>query len=175
MPRGGKREGAGRPTGTGKFGEPTKSIRIPLSDWPRALDHIYNRFFKLPLFQSQVAAGLPTNADDQIEKRTDLNELFIKKPKDTFLVKVNGLSMINAGIQNGDILLVDSTAEPKNGKIVIAAINGEITVKRLQAKGKKIYLKAENAAFAPIEILKEMNFKILGTVTHVIHDLQKCR
>jgi len=128
----------------------------------------------LPFFQSQVAAGLPTGVDNQIEKKIDLNELLIKKPKDTFLVKVNGLSMINAGIQNGDILIVDSNAEPKNGKIVIAAVNGEITVKRLQAKGKKTYLKAENAAFAPIEILKEMNFKILGTVTHVIHDLQKC-
>ncbi len=113
----------------------------------------------MPLFQSQVATGLPTNIDNQIEKRTDLNELLIKKPKDTFLVKVNGLSMINAGIQNGDILIV--------------AVNGKITIKRLQAKGKKIYLKAENAAFTPIEISKKMNFKILGIVTHVIHALQQ--
>jgi len=171
MPRGGKRDGAGRPAGTGKFGEATKSIRIPLSDLPRALEHIYNRFFKLPLFQSQVAAGLPTSVDNQIEKKIDLNELLIKKPKDTFLVKVNGLSMINAGIQNSDILIVDSSLRPENGKIIIAAINGEITVKRLQIKNKKLYLKAENENFKPLEITEEMNFKILGIVTHVIHDL----
>ena len=171
MPRGGKREGAGRPAGTGKFGEPTKSIRIPLSDLPRALEHIYNRFFKLPLFQSQVAAGSPTEVSDQIEKRTDLNELLIKKPKNTFLVKVNGLSMIDAGIQNGDVLVVDSSKEAENGKIVIASINGEITVKRLQIQKTKMFLKAENENFEPINISKEMNFKILGIVTHVIHDL----
>ena len=171
MSRGGKREGAGRPAGTGKFGEPTKSIRIPLSDLPRALEHIYNRFFKMPLFQSQVAAGLPTDVEDQIEKRIDLNELLIKKPKDTFLVKVNGFSMINAGIQNGNILIVNSSIEPENNKIVIASINGEITVKRLQIQKTKIFLKAENENFEPIKISKEMNFKILGVVTHVIHDL----
>ncbi len=67
--------------------------------------------------------------------------------------------MINAGIQNGDILIV--------------AVDRKITVKRLQTKGKKIYLKAKNTTFTPIEISKEMNFKILGIVTHVIHDLQK--
>jgi len=80
--------------------------------------------------------------------------------------------MINAGIQNGDILIVDSGIEPKSSKIVIAIINGELTVKRLQLKGRKACLIAENKNFAPIEISKEMDFKILGIVTHVIHDLQ---
>ena len=172
MSRGGKREGAGRPTGTGKFGEPTKSIRVPLSDLEKALTHIHNRFFKLPFYQNQIAAGIPSITDDKIEKKTNLNELLIKKPRETFLVKAAGFSMIKAGIQNGDILIVDSSIEPKNGKIVIAAVNGELTVKRLQLKNKKVFLKAENKAFAPLEISKEMNFKILGVVTFVIHDLQ---
>ena len=81
MPRGGKREGAGRPVGSGKFGEPTKSIRVPLSDLEKALECIHNRFFKLPFYQSQISAGIPTEVDDKIEKKIDLNELLIKKPK----------------------------------------------------------------------------------------------
>ena len=96
-------------------------------------------------------------------------ERFIKKPADTFFVKVSGLSMIKAGIQDGDILIVDRSVEPIHEKIVIASINGELTVKRLYLKGKKIRLIAENDAFSPIEISNEMSFQILGTVTSVIH------
>ena len=109
MPRGGKREGAGRPVGTGRFGEPTAPIRVPLSDLNKALTCIHNRFFSLPFYQCQIAAGIPSEADDKIEEKTDLNDLLIKKPKKTFLVKVAGFSMIKAGIQNGDILVVDSS------------------------------------------------------------------
>jgi len=171
MARGGKREGAGRPQGTGKFGEATKPLRIPVSDFDRAMSFIHNRFFKLPLYHAKVAAGLPSEVDDKIEKMTDLNELLIKRPKKSFLVKVAGSSMIKAGIQDGDILIVDNGIEPIDGKIVIAAINGEITVKRLYINETNLQLMAENDAFSPIEISGEINFKILGIVTHVIHVL----
>ncbi len=169
MTRGGKRKGSGRPHGTGKFGEPTKPIRVPLSDLERALKCVQNRFFRLPLYYCPVTAGVPSAVDDKVDQEIDLNDLLIKKPADTFFVKVTGLSMIKAGIQDGDILVVDRSVEPSSGKIVIASINGELTVKRLSIRGKKIQLLAENDAFSSIEISDEMSFQILGTVTSVIH------
>lgn len=169
MGRGGKREGAGRPQGSGKFGEATKPIRVPISDLERAMRCVQNRFFKLRLYDCPVAAGSPTAVEDEVEKEVDLNELLIKKPADTFLVKVTGLSMIKAGIQEGDILIVDRSVEPIHNKIVIASLNGELTVKRLNLRRKKVWLIAENDAFAPIEISREMSFQILGVVVSVIH------
>ena len=83
-------------------------------------------------------AGVPMAVEDTVEKEIDLNELLIKKPADTFFVKVSGLSMIKAGIQHGDILIVDRSIEPIHNKIVIASLNGELTVKRLDLKGKEI-------------------------------------
>ena len=103
MGSGGKRVGAGRPSGTGKFGEATKPIRVPLSDLARAIKCVQNRFFRLPLYYCPVAAGIPTSVEDKVERELDLNELLIKKPADTFFVKVAGLSMIKAGIRAGDI------------------------------------------------------------------------
>jgi len=172
MGRGGKREGAGRPKGTGRFGEPTKPLRVPVSDFDKAKNFIQNRFFKLPLYFCSIAAGAPTDTDDKIERKTDLNELLVKKPEKTFLVKASGLSMINAGILDGDLLVVDNSIEPKHGKIIIAAVNGQLTVKRLHINKNKVRLIAENDTFAPLELSKEMNFKVLGTVIHVIHTLQ---
>ena len=169
MGRGGKRTGAGRPNGTGKFGEPTKPIRVPVSDLERAIRCVQNRFFRIPLYHCPVRAGRPSEVDSEVEKETDLNELLIKKPAETFFVKVAGSSMIKAGIQEGDMLVVDRSIEPVHGKIVIASLNGELTVKRLHIEKKRVLLIAENEEFAPIEILGEMNFQILGIVTSVIH------
>lgn len=169
MGRGGKRMGAGRPRGTGKFGEPTKPIRIPISDLEKALRCIQNRFFKLPLYHCPVKAGIPESVEAEVEKEVDLNEILVKNAANTFLVKVNGSSMIDAGIQEGDLLIVDRSIEPVNQKIVIASLNGELTVKRLQLEKSKIRLIAENKTLKPIEISEEMNFQILGTVTGVIH------
>lgn len=169
MGRGGKRTGAGRPNGTGKFGEPTRPIRVPVSDLERAIRCVQNRFFRLPLYHCPVRAGQPVEVESEIEKETDLNELLIKKPAETFFVRASGSSMIKAGIQDGDMLVVDRSLEPLHGKIVIASLNGELTVKRLHIEKKKIRLIAENEAFAPIEISEEINFQILGIVTSVIH------
>jgi DNA polymerase V len=107
--------------------------------------------------------------ESEIEKETDLNDLLIKKPAETFFVKVSGSSMIKAGIQDGDMLVVDRSLEPVHGKIVIASLNGELTVKRLHIEKKILRLIAENEAFAPIEISGEVNLQILGVVTSVIH------
>jgi len=127
---------------------------------------------KLPLFISKVPAGFPSPAEDYIEKYLDLNELLIKHPSATFFVKVSGNSMINAGIHDGDILVVDRALEPKNNDIVIAVIDGELTVKRLIIKNKKIYLYPENSNYKPIEVgSEERELIIWGVATYVIHKL----
>lgn len=123
---------------------------------------------KLPFFTTRISAGFPSPADDHIDKKLDLNSL-IKHPSDTFLVKVEGESMINAGIHDGDILVVDRAIEPLNNKIVVASINGELTVKKLKIVGTKVYLLAENPNYKSIEINTILDFTIRGVVTFVIH------
>ncbi len=123
---------------------------------------------ELPFFTTRISAGFPSPADDHIDQKLDLNSL-IKHPSDTFLVKVEGDSMINASIQDGDILVVDKAIEPLNNKIVVANINGELTVKRLKIVGTKVYLLAENPNYKSIEINTILDFTIRGVVTFVIH------
>ena len=124
---------------------------------------------KLPLYISSIKAGFPSPADDYIEKNLDLNDFLIKHPSSTFFLKVEGESMIDAGIHSGDILIVDRSLEPKNNKIIIAALNGELTVKRIKKYKSKLFLVPENDKYEPIEITKEMDFSIWGIVTFVIH------
>jgi DNA polymerase V len=124
-----------------------------------------------PLFLSSVKAGFPSPADDYLDKKLDLNEYLIKHPASTFFVKVKGDSMIGAGINSGDILIVDRSIEPKHHKIVVAILNGEFTVKRLHKKRDQIVLLAENAQYQPIEIKSGMDFEIWGVVMHVIHSV----
>jgi DNA polymerase V len=123
----------------------------------------------LPFFLSKVQAGFPSPADDYIEKQLDLNELVIKHPSATFFVKVEGDSMCDAGILSGDVLVVDRSIEPSNGKIVVAVLNGEFTVKRIQIAAKGICLLPANAAFPVIEVSSESDFQVWGVVTYIIH------
>jgi DNA polymerase V len=125
----------------------------------------------LPLFNSKVAAGFPSPADDYVEKSLDLNELLIQKPAATFFVRVQGESMLKAGIHPNDILVVDRSIEPVSGKIVICALNGELTVKRLIRRQGQWQLKAENAAYADIILHEALELVIWGVVTNVIHPL----
>lgn len=124
---------------------------------------------ELPLFTARISAGFPSPADDYLDRKLDLNEFLIKHPAATFFVRVEGESMIEAGIHSGDILIVDRALEPSENKIVIAAVNGELTVKRIKKTRGKLYLIPENRAFKPMEITPEMNLQIWGVVTHVIH------
>lgn len=125
--------------------------------------------YRLPLYESRISAGFPSPADDQVEERLDLNELLIKRPSATFFLKVSGSSMVKAGIHHGDIVVVDRSLEPSNGKIVIASLNGELTVKRLHIEGNRVRLIAESDLYVPIDISKEVDFRIWGVVTSVIH------
>ena len=130
----------------------------------------------LPIFAAQVKAGFPSPADDFMEQRLDLNEHLIQHPAATFFVRVDGDSMVGAGIHQGDILIVDRSLEPTNGRIVIAILDGAFTVKRIRIGGTfgreaQIFLESENPAFSPIRIPPESDFQVWGVVTYVIHSL----
>jgi len=126
--------------------------------------------FSLPFFDITVSAGFASIAEDEKHSRVDLNELLIKRPSATFLLRVNGHSMINAGIHHNDLLVVDRSISPTTGKIVIAAIDGELTVKRLKVEKNKVTLLAENKDYPSLEILDPTQLKIFGVVTYVIHN-----
>ncbi|MFS8131396.1 MAG: LexA family protein [Candidatus Dojkabacteria bacterium] len=123
----------------------------------------------LPIYLESIKAGFPSPADDFIDKKLDLNDLLIKHPVATFFVRVAGDSMIGAGIHSGDILVVDRALEAVNNNIVVAVINGELTVKRLRTTKGKVVLMPENTNYKPIEIKEDDNFSIWGVVTTVIH------
>lgn len=125
--------------------------------------------YQLPLQVCKVEAGFPSFADDSIEDNINLNKYLIKHPAASFFVRVSGNSMIGAGIHNNDLLIVDRSIAPSNGKVVIAAIEGELTVKRLIIKNGNSFLHAENDEFLPIKINSETGAHIWGVVTNVIH------
>ncbi len=125
----------------------------------------------LPLFTGKVAAGFPSPADDYVEKNLDLNDLLVQKPAATFFVRAQGESMLGAGIHPNDILVVDRSIDPVPGKIVICALNGELTVKRLERENEQWQLKAENPDYPDIVIHESLELVIWGVVTNVIHPL----
>ena len=124
---------------------------------------------QLPLFLSSVAAGFPSPAEDWIEEIMDLNDLLIKRPAATFLLRVQGDSMVRAGIFDNDILVVDRSITAKVGHVVIAAIDGELTVKRLSRENGKLWLCPENPHYQPLAM--DENVQIWGTVTSSIRRL----
>jgi DNA polymerase V len=171
MVRGGKREGAGRPKGTGKYEEETKAIRVPISLIDQVQKLAMIKGYSLPLYSSSVSAGFPSPADDHIEHKLDLNEHLIKNPAATFFVRVSGESMLGAGIHHDDILIIDRSIEAKSGKIVVVAVDGNLTVKRLVKTGKKILLVPENEGFETIDISERSDVHVWGVVTSAIHSL----
>jgi DNA polymerase V len=117
-----------------------------------------------------VPAGFPSPADDYTDGQLDLNELLIQRPEATFFVRVEGDSMVGAGIHSGDLLIVDRSAEATGGEVVVAAIDGELTVKRVCRRDGALWLVAENDAYPPIEVTTEL--VIWGVVEHVIHKVE---
>ncbi|MGZ8184612.1 MAG: LexA family protein [Methylobacter sp.] len=191
--KGGARLNSGRKQGSSAYGETTKPIRVPESLLPGIKLLLDNRkqHFKqlansssaillpaktpslcvLPLFSGKVAAGFPSPADDYVEKTLDLNELLVQKPAATFFVRAQGESMLGAGIHPNDILVVDRSIEAVPGKIVICALNGELTVKRLERENGQWQLKAENPAYPDIAIHEALELVIWGVVTNVIYSV----
>ena len=118
-----------------------------------------------------VSAGFPSPAEDYIEAKLDLNEYLVKHPAATFFVRVTGNSMIDAGIHDGDILIVDRSLKPDNKKVIIAIVNGELTVRRIRITKDKVFLISENREYKPLQVEEEMGFEVWGVVTNVIHAL----
>jgi len=142
---------------------------------PMNVDAVYapdlSTRYALPVFLGRLPAGFPSPADDYIEGKLDLNRHLIKHPAATFFVRVTGDSMIGAGIHSGDLLVVDRSLDAVDGNVIVAALDGELTVKRLFRQGEILRLLPANVAYQPIEILTQQSFEIFGVVTNVIHAL----
>ncbi len=169
MSRGGARPGAGRPSGQGKYKAVTRPIRVPEKLIPQILGLIEAGDCQLPLYACSVQAGFPSPADDHLEGKLDLNQHLVKHPAATFLVRAAGDSMINAGIHSGDILVVDRSLEAVHGRVVIVAVDGQLTVKRLHKSAKGTFLMPENDAFEAVKIDEGSDVVIWGVVTCVLH------
>lgn len=130
---------------------------------------VINQAVSCPSYTSTISAGFPSPADDYVEKNLDLNEMMVNHPSATFYVRVEGDSMKDAGIQSGDLLIVDRALEATDGKVVVAILNGEFTVKRISIRGKQVRLLPENPLYSPIEVTEDSDFQVWGVVTYVVH------
>lgn len=133
------------------------------------IDQAHTNFIQL--LESRISAGFPSSAENYLERSLDLNELLIKHPAATFFIRVKGDSMIKAGINSEDILIVDRSLSISNNKIIIARIHDELTVKRIKIEGEKLFLMPDNDEYKPIEIKDEMDFEVWGVVIFVIHKM----
>jgi DNA polymerase V len=123
---------------------------------------------ELPFMEAGISAGFPSPALDFIDLKIDLNKHVVKHPSSTFYGRVKGVSMIDAGIHDGDLLVIDKSLEPKNGKIAVCYIDGEFTVKRITIKAGQCWLMPANKDYQPIQITTDNELLIWGIVTHVI-------
>ena len=183
--RGGSRPGAGRKPGSGAYREPTKPIRVPESQVSVVLDYLSSCRRKqledaipiaenapgrlIPVMSHRVPAGFPSPADDYVQDRVDLNEHLILHREASFILRVSGWSMVGSGIFDGDEIIVDRAIEPQDGHVVVAVIDGELTVKRLRKSKGKIRLAAENPEYPDIEFAEGEELLIWGVVTRVLH------
>jgi len=126
--------------------------------------HAKGKTQNVPLFASEPAAGFPAPADDLVEKALDINDLVVKNPASTFFVRVRGDSMEGAGIFSGDVLVIDRSVEARDSKIVVAAVYGEMVVKRLTKVGNLHMLYSENDSYEPIEVHDNDDCFIWGVV-----------
>ncbi len=182
---GGARAGAGRKA---IFREVTKPVRIPLSQVSAVRAFLHARLFAeaaitplpvqlaatsqpLPVFASGVRAGFPSPADDHAEPGLDLNEL-VENPAATFCAWAEGDSMIDLGILDGDLMIIDRSLTARHDDVVVADLNGAFTVKRLIHKTGQSFLMPANPDYPPIPISPEDEVRIWGVVVRVIHDLR---
>jgi len=128
----------------------------------------YATALELPFMDTGISAGFPSPADDFIELSIDLNKHLIKHKDSTFFAKVKGHSMKNAGIFNGDLLVIDKSLEPQDGKIAICQIDGEFTVKRIKIEKDVVWLIAENEDYTPIKVTPDNELMIWGIVVYSI-------
>jgi DNA polymerase V len=125
----------------------------------------------LPLASAAVAAGFPSPADDYIESRIDLNDVLIRHPSSTFFLRVSGDSMRDAGILDGDLLVVDRAVEPRAGRVVVAVLEGAFTLKDLTRHRGRWRLEAAHPDYPPLELDERDDARIWGVAIHAIHSL----
>lgn len=125
-----------------------------------------------PLIDQPIKAGFPNPAEDAQGNPLDLNQLVVRHPAATFYLRVEGDSMRGIGLKTGDIVAVDKSLEPRSGDIVVAAVGGEFTLKRLKKQGKEAWLVAENPDFAPIPLHSAADATIWGVVTFAVQKLR---
>jgi DNA polymerase V len=179
----------GRPSGTGRYREPTQVLRVPRSQ-VGAVQGYLQAFRRasgpgageligpvgsngrprrlLPLMAWPVRAGFPSPAEDYQESAIDLNEILAPNTAATFLLRVRGESMTGAGIDDGDVLVVDRSLEPAHGRIVVAVVDGEFTVKRLSRRGGAVTLEAAHPDFPVIRLQEGQELTVWGVVTRII-------
>lgn len=134
------------------------------------LNSIVGLRIKIPLI-SGLSCGFPSPADDHLDEGIDLNAAYIRNKDATFFGRVKGDSMEGAGLSDGDLLIIDKSLEPRNGKIAVCFIDGEFTVKRIRIEKDIICLVAENRKYQPIKVTKDNEFLIWGVVTNVIKEV----
>ncbi len=125
----------------------------------------------IPLYLTPVAAGFPSPADDYVEQSLDLHAHLVRNPAATFFLRAQGQSMINAGIHDGDLLIVDRSLEAAHNRVVIAALDGELMVKRLVRRQGRVWLLPENPEYPEVDITEREHVHIWGVVSYVIHKL----
>ena len=123
---------------------------------------------EIPLSEERVAAGFPSPADDYASLKLDLNRELIKNPASTFYARVSGLSMVDEGINDGDLLVIDKSLDPHDGRLAVCYIDGEFTLKRFERHNGYGQLMPANKDFHPIKVTAENNFVIWGIVTYII-------
>lgn len=124
----------------------------------------------LPVFGERVSCGFPSPAESWVERRLDLSELCVKRPAATYFVRAQGESMIGAGIFPDDVLVVDRSLKPRHGHVVIASLDGELTVKRLELRPRPRLVPC-SSDYSPVELDVECGLEITGVATYVVHDL----
>ena len=125
----------------------------------------------LPLYLAPVEAGFPSPADDYLDRRLDLHQHLVRNEAATFFLRAHGESMLGAGIHDGDLLIVDRSMDAAHRKVVIAALDGELTVKRLLHREGRVLLAPENPRFEPIDSTESESVHLWGVVTYVVHKL----
>lgn len=143
-----------------KFLTPKNTLEFYTPDTENSLE--------ITLAQTGISAGFPSPADDFKEYKISLDKTLVRNKEATFYARVSGQSMIGAGLDDGDLLVVDKSLEPEHNKIAVCFIDGEFTVKRLKVTSEAVYLQPENPAYEPIKVTDDNDFQIWGTVTHVI-------
>lgn len=147
----------------------SSSTKFRLQTW---LPSLLPPALRLPLFGHAIPAGFPSPADDYVEDHLDLNQLLVHNKAATFFLRVKGDSMDNAGIHDGDIIVVDRSVEATDGAVVVAVIDGELTVKRLVLCDGIAELHAENPKYSPIRFKEGQELTIWGVVTSSVHSVK---